>query len=271
MAFASTVKSEPVEDNKKSWRFRTSLLFRGGIRTKVDIQEAYDQLFEKNLKLKMLSRSTFKKLHDLELENERLVVKLGELTSCVNGLKIRKEFLENEVKILGSKLKISNVELCSFSSGSKMFDNIWGLNELAWSKGGLGFNDTSYHTATSSKNTFVPIFIMTQNLGVTEPTKKMDFLGQRSSVQHTVIQPRVLNLKPRVAPGFIPTYHKCCKLGHTRPRCHKLLIRNNKQNITTPVRFLTNQASHLTEMMTYWTKITSSSKNLWVKISELIG
>lgn len=92
-------------------------------------------------------------------------------------MKIGKEFLENEVKILGSKLKISNALLCSFSSGSKMFDNILGLNESAWSKEGLGFNETSYHTAASFKTTFVPISITTQSLGVIEPTKKKEFLG----------------------------------------------------------------------------------------------
>lgn len=45
---------------------------------KGDIQQAYDQLFEDNLKLKKLNRFAFKKLYDLKFENERLVIKLGD-------------------------------------------------------------------------------------------------------------------------------------------------------------------------------------------------
>lgn len=51
---------------------------------------------EKNEKIEDLeqdNRSVFKKSHDLELENERLEVKLEESISCVNELKFEKESL----------------------------------------------------------------------------------------------------------------------------------------------------------------------------------
>lgn len=42
------------------------------------VYEAFDQLFEKSLKLKKVNNFAFKKLNVLKLENENLVVKLEE-------------------------------------------------------------------------------------------------------------------------------------------------------------------------------------------------
>lgn len=65
-----------------------------------------------------------------------------------------------------------------------------------------------------------------------------------------------------IAPNFIPTCHDCRELGYIRPKCCKPLIKNNKQDLITHIRFLTNQISHLTQL----TKIKFSSKKIWVKI-----
>lgn len=54
----------------------------------------------------------------------------------------------------------------------------------------------------------------------------------------------------------------CGKLGHIRPSCLKLSVRNNTQDVTIYVRFLTNQVNHLTNMIKYMTKITSFSKKI---------
>lgn len=94
--------------------------------------------------------------------------------------------------------------------------------------GWSGYSETSSYTATFSKTTFVPVFTKTKTLGVIE-SKKKDILGQRSSIQHRLIQVKVLNWKPSDAPKFISTSYNYGELGHTKPRCHKLLIRNNKK------------------------------------------
>lgn len=76
--------------------------------------------------------------------------------------------------------------------------------------------------------------------------------------------------KHRFAPKFVLTYHNCGELGHIKPMCRKSLIRNNKQDLDTHIRFLTNQLSHLTELITQLSRITSSSKKVCAKKSELI-
>lgn len=64
---------------------------------------------------------------------------------------------------------------------------------------------------------------------------------------------KIQNLKSR----FTPTCHNCVELGHIRPKCRRPLIRSNQQDLTSYVRFLINQVSHLTELMTQLTKISS--------------
>lgn len=54
----------------------------------------------KSLKLKKLNTSAFKKLNDLKLEKERLLVKLEESTRRVNELKVEKELLEIWLRFL---------------------------------------------------------------------------------------------------------------------------------------------------------------------------
>lgn len=68
MAFTSIIKSESKKENEKVENLEQTNISQ---EDEEDIQEAYDQLLEESLKLKRLNRSTFKKLHDLELEKER--------------------------------------------------------------------------------------------------------------------------------------------------------------------------------------------------------
>lgn len=64
-----------------------------------------------------------KKLYALELEKERLIVKLEEWTCSLKELKVEKKLLKNKVKTLVSELDKFNLQLCAFSKWSKKFDN----------------------------------------------------------------------------------------------------------------------------------------------------
>lgn len=147
----------------------------------------------------------------------------------MNKLRVEKESLEIKVGLLHLKNLVPNFNF--FSSGLKKLTNILGLNKLASIKGGLGFKGTSYHIAIPSKNRFVPISDKIKSVGVRVP---------RLSMQHKFPQPKAQSLKPRIAHRFIPTCHNFCVLGCIRPRYRKFFIKNNKQDLTTYVRFLTN-------------------------------
>lgn len=54
----------------------------------MDIQEAYDQLFEEYLKLRKANCFAFERLNNLEIEKESLVTKLEEFTRSLNELKV---------------------------------------------------------------------------------------------------------------------------------------------------------------------------------------
>lgn len=79
-----------------------------------------------------------------------------------------------------------------------------------------GFKETSSHTATYSKNKFVPSSIKYKNVGA---------LGWKSTVQYRFPQPKVQNLRPRINPKFIPTCHNCGELSHIKPRCRESFLR----------------------------------------------
>jgi hypothetical protein len=49
------------------------------------------------------------------------------------------------------------------------------------------------------------------------------------------------------------------------------MIRSKSQDVSSTVNFLANQVSHLTEMMTRLAKFTSTSKQAWVKKSDMEG
>lgn len=68
--------------------------------------------------------------------------------------------------------------------------------------------------------------------------------------------------QPKVGPMFISTCHNCGFLGHIRHKSRKPLIRSSKQDLSTHVRFLTNQVSHLIELMIQLIKIISFEDDL---------
>lgn len=58
MAFTSIIKSESKKENEKVENLEQTNISQ---EDEEDIQEAYDQLLEESLKLKRLTRSTFKR------------------------------------------------------------------------------------------------------------------------------------------------------------------------------------------------------------------
>lgn len=58
MAFTSIIKSESKKENEKVENLEKTNISQ---EDEEDIQEAYDQLLEESLKLKRLTRSTFKR------------------------------------------------------------------------------------------------------------------------------------------------------------------------------------------------------------------
>lgn len=105
IAFIFIVKNESRKGDEKVENLEETDSSQEELEDWGDIQEAYDQLFVESLKLKMLNGPPSKKLHDLELEKERLVVKLMESTRSVISLNVGKEFLENKVRLLWENLR----------------------------------------------------------------------------------------------------------------------------------------------------------------------
>lgn len=139
------------------------------------------------VKLCKVNISVFKKLNKLKLEKESLIAKLDELTGCLTELIVEKESLDFKLKSLTNDLDKSNAQLQTFSSKYKKIDNMISLNKPAGNRRGLGLNETNSLTDSSSKNKFV--------------------LASKLVVQ---------NLRPRVAPRFIPTCQHCGKVGYIR-------------------------------------------------------
>ncbi|XP_022897283.1 uncharacterized protein LOC111410921 [Olea europaea var. sylvestris] len=154
----------------------------------------------------------------------------------------------------------------TFVSGTKKLDNILGMNKPAGDRKGLGYVKNNSLVAGPSKTVFVSASkkvnaVSSSNKGKNVP-REQNHQSRRNSIPRYP-QPRTFE------PRFIPTYHHCGALGHARPRCYKLGNERRNQNIPSQVSFLSNQVSHLTEMLTKLTRSTLSSKKVWVKKDDL--
>ncbi|XP_022862353.1 uncharacterized protein LOC111382568, partial [Olea europaea var. sylvestris] len=162
--------------------------------------------------------------------------------------------LEREKEKLGSKLQ-----------ESLKSDNLLGMNKPVGDKRGLGYVEGNTTIAGPSKTVFVAA---SKSNAVRSPSKGKSVPREQSQQSRRNIRtryPQTCTFEPR----FIPTCHHCGALGHTRPRCYKLGNERRSQNILSQVSFLSNQMSHLTEMLTRLTKSMLSSKKVWVKKSDL--
>lgn len=154
-------------------------------------------------------------------------------------------------------------------SRTKKLDNLLGMNKPAGNRQGLGYVKHDNNAASFSKATFIPASNTSSNITNLEPESK-SFLGQRTSRIHRTTTPKNQFQQSRgFEPRFIPSCHNCGVLGHMRPRCHKLVNMGRSNDIHSQVNFLSNQVSHLTEMMTKLTMITSTSRKVWVKKSDM--
>ncbi|XP_022895332.1 uncharacterized protein LOC111409522 [Olea europaea var. sylvestris] len=248
MAYLSTIKSESdKESDKVDEEFHNNNLSNED-EDDIDIHEAYQLLFKEK-----------KERHASNLQNS--LKSVSEL-KCVN------EKLEDKVKILTSELEKSNAHLQTFISGTKKLDDILGTNKPTGDRKGLGYVEGNTHGAGPSKTVF--IFASRKSNAINSPNKGKNVSREQSHQSRRNFMPKHPQTRT-FEPKFIPTCHHCGALRHTRPRCYKLGNERRNQNIPSHVSFLTNQVSHLIEMLTRLTRSTKSSKKVWVKKEDLAG
>ncbi|XP_022856135.1 uncharacterized protein LOC111377295, partial [Olea europaea var. sylvestris] len=266
MAFVATVKSESNKESDKveEEHSNDNLGNEDEDEDGIDLQEAYQQLFKESLKIKKVNKALLKKVDELEREKEKLGSKLQESLKSGSELKCVNEKLEDKVKSLTSELEKSNAHLQTFISGTKKLHNLLGMNKPVGDKRGLGYVEGNTTIAGPSKTVFVAA---SKSNAIRSPSKGKSVPREQSQQSHRNIRTRYPQTRT-FEPRFIPTYHHCGALGHTRPRCYKLGNERISQNIPSQVSFLSNQVSHLTEMLTRLTKSTLSSKKVWVKKSD---
>lgn len=167
------------------------------------------------------------------------------------------------------ELEKSSTQLQSFVSGTKKLDDLLGMNKPTRNRQGLGFVKSDGNVSSLSKTTFVPVSNRS-NVSTNLESKDKNFTGLKATRAHKISTPKFQEQHSRTfEPRFIPTCHHCGVLGHTKSRCRKLVNRNRSQDIPSQVNFLSNQVSHLTEMVTRLTRITSTSRKVWVKKYDL--
>ncbi|XP_022860417.1 uncharacterized protein LOC111380966 [Olea europaea var. sylvestris] len=142
------------------------------------------------------------------------------------------------------------------------------MNRPAGDRKGLGYVEDNTHVAGSSKTVFVSA--SKKSNVVSNPNKGKNVPREQIHQSRRNIMPRYPQTRT-FEPRFIPTCHHCGALGRTRPRCYKLGNERRNLNIPSQVSFLSNQVSHLTEMLTKLTRSTLSSKKAWVKMGDLAG
>lgn len=266
MAFVSTVKSESDKESDKVEEEHSNDNSSNEDEDEKDIQEAYQLLFKESLRIKKVNKALLKKVDELEREKEKLASNLQESLKNGSELKCVNEKLDDKIKTLTSELEKSNAHLQTFVSGTKKLDNILGMNKPAGDRKGLGYVKNNSLVAGPSKTVFVSASkkvnaVSSSNKGKNVP-REQNHQSRRNSIPR---YPQPRSFEPR----FIPTCHHCGALGHTRPRCYKLGNERRNQNIPSQVSFLSNQVSHLTEMLTKLTRSTLSSKKVWVKKGDL--
>lgn len=89
-----------------------------------EIYEAYHQLFEASLNIKMVNKVVLKKVNTLELKRETLIYELYESTKSLSELILINENLKAKVTTLTSDLEKSNTQLYSFLSEFQKLDNL---------------------------------------------------------------------------------------------------------------------------------------------------
>ncbi|XP_022883408.1 uncharacterized protein LOC111400215 [Olea europaea var. sylvestris] len=269
MAFVSIVKSESDKESEKVEEEGKSNKSGDDSEDETNIHETYQLLFKESLKIRKVNKALFKKVDELEREKEKITYDLQVSSKNLSELKCVNEKLEDRVKTLTCELEKSNAQLQSFVSGTKKLDDLLGMNKPAGNRQGLGFEKSDSNVSSLSKITFV-LASNRSNVSTNPESKDKNFNKLKATRAHKISTPNFHNQHSRTSePRFIPTCHHCGALGHTRPRCRKLANRNRSQDIPSQMNFLSNQVSHLTEMVTRLTKITSTSRKVWVKKSDV--
>ncbi|XP_022861288.1 uncharacterized protein LOC111381706 [Olea europaea var. sylvestris] len=237
MASVSTVKSESDKKSEKIEEEVESNKFGDDSEDETDIHEAYQLLFKESLKIKKVNKALFKKVDELERENEKITYDLQVSSKNLSELKYVNEKLEDTVKTLTCELEKSNTQLQSFVSGTKKLDDLLGMNKPTGNRQGLRFVKSDSNVSSLSKTTFVPASNRS-NVSTNPESKDKNFNGLRA-----------LELIRFLHLIFIINTHVHLNLGS-----YPLVI---------------TMVSHLTEMVTRLTGITLTSRKVWVKKSDV--
>jgi hypothetical protein len=176
-----------------------------------DLQAAYNNLFVEFTKLKKLNKKTFKKLNEIELEKENLLVTLDDSRALNCKLELDIAELNEKNKSLENALTESKDQLNKFSSDK--LNKMLSCQKNHGDKSGLGFVDncSSMPSTSCVKN-------------VCE--KKVMFVPASSDKgKKVLVDPYVSRSKSRIvhphrkhhSQRFVPTCHHCGKVGHTHP------------------------------------------------------
>ncbi|XP_022872986.1 uncharacterized protein LOC111391932 [Olea europaea var. sylvestris] len=155
----------------------------------------------------------------------------------VDELEREKEKITYDLQVSSKNLKKSSTQLQSFVSGTKKLDDLLGMNKPAGNRQGLGFVKSDSNVSSLSKTTFVPASNRS-NVSTNPESKDKNFTGLKATRAHKMSTPNFHDQHSRASePRFIPT---CITV-----------------------------VSHLTEMVTRLTRITSNSRKVRVKKSDV--
>jgi arginyl-tRNA synthetase len=107
--------------------------------------------------LQKLNKKTSKKLNEIELEKENMLVKLNDARAACDKLKSENTMLVEKNKSLENKLKDSKDHLKKFSSDKlKRMLNVQKHNS---DKSGLGFDKFVFSTSLASNSERITLFV----------------------------------------------------------------------------------------------------------------
>ena len=122
-----------------------------------DIHTAYEKLYKLSEKHYKLYRLTTKKLGDVKLDREELSTKFDEANQTIGVLRFENNFLAEKTKKLEAKLFQVRAQLERNSSAK--LDEMLSLRKFAYNWTGLGYDFSSFNTASTS----ITIFVLPSN------------------------------------------------------------------------------------------------------------
>ncbi|XP_042944615.1 uncharacterized protein LOC122278499 [Carya illinoinensis] len=116
-----------------------------------ELQEVYEKLYKECVKLRKLNKVHIEELDFIKRENEELQGKLTEAIVLADQFKMKKVFLEDELKTHESEITLLKEKLKSFSSRKQKLDEILNFGKSPSNKSGLGYDAVKFEAASTSK------------------------------------------------------------------------------------------------------------------------